>query len=255
MRILLFVVATLALLGLVFVSQGNAESFATVSLDAVDYGNFRSDGYHLSTDLNYLAGRSDTTGRTDKAFFLFDLARIQGEVTSAKLRAWNPSNGYSGIPQETFAIFQVSAATVPSLRTSWGENDPTGVAVFQDLSSNPSLGSTIVTTASNANWVEIPLNSDGVLATNSARQSGQSPQLFAIGGAITSLTGYYQFDNYVPEFIFGHTDDDPLHLPPAPQLVVTFQTPEPGTMAYLGALGLIGLFVGWRRWRAGRLRS
>jgi hypothetical protein len=203
-----------------------------VTLDAVDSGWYASYGVHNDDNTNYLTGGYVSEYRS---FFVFDLAGVQN-VPQATLRIFNPPrpadslHGYqSPHAFEELTIFDVSTP-VNTLRA--GDNQQ--LATFNDLGTGISYGSALVSSASNNNFVDVPLNGAARAALASATG------LFSLGGAITTLSPTYGTPATY-QYVFGESGPGPV------QLVIL---PEP-TAALMLAVGLIIACQAQRRPRRG----
>ncbi len=212
---------------------------ATVTLDAVDTGWYRSDGVHTPQNQNYQTGIFDSTER--RSFFVFDLSAVSGTVAAATLRLYNPLvsptlPGYvSPDPTETLEIYDVttSAASVTG--------STAGVAGFTDLGSGTLYGTKTVSAADNGTVVEVALNGAAVAALDS------SSGLFLFGGVLSTLSGTAN------QYVFGFSTTS-FAGNDVRQLVLEVRditpVPEPATtgLTALGALALIARLA----WRPGR---
>jgi hypothetical protein len=200
---------------------------ATTILTYTDRGWYTSDGFHDPDEPNYIVGRYDVDYRN---FFVFDLSSVTGTITSATLKLFNPSDrpgsGYlSPDATETLELYDVSTS-IASLT-----DGTTGVSAFTDLGSGTSFGSTIVSVADNGTFITITLNASALSALNVAGG------LFAIGGAVTTLSG--------PDFqyVFGNSD---LNPGTTLELETTTALPTPGTLALFG-ISFMSMLVNLRR--------
>ncbi len=148
-------------------------------VDASFTGWYDQTGSHDSTNPNYIAGvcgssdscLGDDLNRRD--FFVFDVP--PGLYTSAVLSLFNPSVGYiSTNPTETYDSWDVSTLIFDLEANNTGRVD-----IFNDLGSGMQFGSVVVSAADNGTFVNITLNSDALVAINSA-EGGP----LAIGGAV-----------------------------------------------------------------------
>ena len=199
-------------------------SSAPITLDALDSGAYTAAGAHDPANENYLTGIFN--GGETRSFFLFDLSSISGTIESATLRLFNPEvsqflHGYvSPDPTETLNVYDVAAP--PALLTGGSA----GGEGFADLGSGTLYGSTIVSSASNGQLVDITLNAAALAALNAA--DGQ----FVLGTALGSLSGganQYAFGFSMTSFVADHTRQ--LLLDVAPVAPV----PEPATLALFAA--------------------
>lgn len=198
-----------------------------VTLNTVDRGLYRDDGYHIPWYVPYFAGRD--SGDEFHNFLLFDLSSITQEVVSAELRLI--SNGYdSPDPYETYTVHDV---TTPLWELQNGYGDT--AATYNDLGSGIVYGS--VDVASNTGYIVVSvfLNDAGLAALNASLGG-----MFVVGGAITSL------DSPAAQYegLFSLSDPD-RPSDGATQIVLTL-IPEPGTLGLL-ALGGLALYAARRR--------
>lgn len=243
-----------ALIGLL--SMASTSSQAAVAFDATDRGWYDIDGTHNNFELNYIVGalQGGAPFTADvRNFFVFDLTSLSGTVTSATLRLWNPAdnpatttneNGFisnqNPLPlnerTEIYRINDVTTPVVDLVAGNPGDNDPIGVARFNDLGDGVVYGSHVASTADNGTFVQIALNSAAISAIN-AHAGG----LFAVGGNITTLDDL----TTNTEALFRFTNGIPLG--DTQLLLTTAPVPEPETYALmLAGLGLVG-FAARRR--------
>ena len=162
-------------------------SAQSVSLEAVDSGNYDWEGDHSSGNTYYPAGDNAAAGNNElRNFFVFDLSGVTAPVLGATLELYCPSNppdpgdGYqSPDPSETYALWEV--VTDVSTLTAGG----TGLTgIFDDLGGGIAFGQVDMTAADNGTMVSIPLNLDAV-ASISAAAGG----MWAVGGAVMTIDG------------------------------------------------------------------
>jgi hypothetical protein len=117
-------------------------------------------------------------------FFLFDLAGVASQVTSASLLLWNPEkfdvsgNGYiSSHDTETFQLHEVHASAAELAATNAHRVD-----VFDDLGNGTFYGERVMSAADNGQWVSVPLNAAALAAINGA--AGGS---IAFGGSLVGV--------------------------------------------------------------------
>ena len=67
---------------------------ATITLDAVDNGQYQNNGSHIPTNPNYVA-IADNLGTAFRNFFVFDLSGVSDPIIGATLRLYNPSSFFS----------------------------------------------------------------------------------------------------------------------------------------------------------------
>jgi hypothetical protein len=216
---------------------------ATISLTAIDQGWYTDTGWSIPDNPNYLAGfvlpvptDPNSPSGEFRNWFVFDLSAISGNISSATLRAYNIDSppaflpGYdSADPTETWTLFDVSTE-ITSLSNGTG-----GVAAFNDLGSGLIYGSKSVSSADNGRFVEVLLNSDAI------GQINNSSSLFAIGGALTTLSGDRD------ESIFGFSQEDPRV-----ELVVTTVPLPSALILFISGAALTGYLAKNRRSAIGR---
>jgi len=162
-------------------------------------------------------------------FFIFDLSGVSGPVTSATLRI-STRNFSSADPTETYTVFDVSTSPT-SLAGGTG-----GVGAFNDLGSGVSYGSRIYSEPDQGLLRDILLNASAIAAIE-----GSLGGNFALGGAVTSLSGLHDF-----EAIFGELANDPGTVSLVLETGRMSAVSEPASILLLGA-GLAGLAA--RRYR------
>jgi hypothetical protein len=174
------VAGMIAALAAVLASATPAVADTTVTLNATNQGRFSSLGQHSGTSGIYNVG---TLGLTSfRNFFTFDLSSVSGTVTGATLTVPNTSCGATGgVASTTYDLWDVSSSAA-DLAASDPVSSPAGQAVFADLGTGTSYGSTPVT-ASPAT-VSVALSTDGLAALQAAAGTG----FFAIGGSYSSTT-------------------------------------------------------------------
>ena len=219
-----------------------------VVLDATDQGwyakdlgvNF-GDGVHTASNENTLTGRA-TNDRDLRSFFVFDLTAEAEPVIAAELRL-ELENYSSGSASESFGVFDVSASA-SELNTDYGDDDPDGLAIYDDLGSGEVYASKTVAPVDVGSVIAIPLSAQAVSDLNASLGTD-----FAVGLDLDSSND----GGGVVEFIRFSLNDEPG----IQQLVLTRAAPVPvasaSGVAMLAALLAIGA-VGWIQNR-GRARS
>ena len=104
----------------------------TLTVDFADSGWYVQDGFHSATIKNYLAGLS-TGNVVLRNYFVFDLTGVTDPIVGARLRLFNPADGFTGAPRD-YTLFDVSTP-VPTLTAGSPQGSATGRAIFDDLGS------------------------------------------------------------------------------------------------------------------------
>lgn len=212
----------------------SAASAQIVNLVATDAGWYDSFGFHNTANQSYITGQGfDLT----RSFFVFDLPAIDGTVTAASLRVFNPAFGFdSQDASENISFFAVDTS-IASL--TGGTAD---VAGFDDLGDGTVFGGGTISASSNGQWLTFNFNSSFLAAL------GGNPAQIAIGGALTSLDPLnFSFN----ETVFGFSDA--AANAPTLELTVT-PIPEPISSTILGVVAL-GAGVMLRRRRQAGARA
>jgi hypothetical protein len=190
----------------------------------------RHSGEYLFGLNSYFAGRyTDGDYLAEyRNFFVFDLSDYSGNtIQSATLRV--ETGGIAGVDL-TYEVFPVTTSVAALIA---GVPNPN--KIYGDLGDEVSWGSYDITAPETV--VDIVLNSAGIAAIS------EGHELFAIGGAITSLTPGSSADQYA----FGYIDGMA-----SPRLVLKtiVPVPEPGAFAllFMGAASLLA-FSGRRQAR------
>ncbi len=214
---------------------------AQVVINSSDLGWYTDTGVHDTDNHNYFTGL--LLESEYRSFFHFDLGSVSGSLLSAELRIYNPTTDIGGFvgsdASESITLFDVSTSTSSLLDGS------AGIAAFNDLGSGLSLGSAIITPASNGTFTVINLNASGITLLQAALGSNIS-----FGAALNSIVG---LDD---QGVFGFSDFD--LVAGNAQLGLTLDqgqfTPVPETSTYglIGAAGLIGIVVLRRRRNAAK---
>jgi len=215
----------------------------TITLNAIDSGNYDDSGTHSAAFKGYAAGVGSSFALRN--FFVFDLSGVMpGTVTGATLRLFNPALGFRSSeppPEATFTLFDV-VTPVADLRASYPFLSLKGFAIFTDLGRGAVYGSRVVSPADNDTVISFSLNAAALSDLNAARG------LFAVGGRIVpdSVEGTLRA-------IFNGTTGAPGQTR---QLVLEAQpVPEPATMLLLGT-GLAGVAAKVnRRRKAGKSKN
>jgi len=197
------------------------------TLDAVNFGHFRSDGRHSTTNFSTITGLL-TPNPPYRSFFVFDLDTLAGTVQDATLRLELENyNSFDG--SQAIDIFDV--ATDPAdLDSSYDEGSIPGQAIYADCGSGNTYAGFNVVASQVGTIIEIPLNAQGVADIQA--QLGNS---FAV--ALVQQEPFSTPNDYIR---FSDSED----LSRTHQLVLTIALleppgnsplPEPGTLALLAA--------------------
>ncbi len=163
-----------------------------VVIVASDRGWYRSDGASDDSppkdpEPNYAAG-DDALNREFRNWFVFDLASVEGLITSIALNLGVPSGdsmnpktgGYrSNDPSELYELYDVETPIDDLI----GGN--AGLAAFGDLGSGTFFGSLLMDESQEGEIVSIVLNADAVANANHAH-SFQVP--WALGGTVPTVS-------------------------------------------------------------------
>lgn len=122
----------------------------TVTLTNTDTGWYNNQGFHDSTNKNYLAGTVivGTTATTFHNFFVFNVPVASGTITGAQIRLFSAVVTGAG----TFSLFDV---TTPVSELSASQT--TRTETFADLDTGISYGSTTITLADGGSLITIDL--------------------------------------------------------------------------------------------------
>jgi Bacterial pre-peptidase C-terminal domain len=150
-----------------------------VTVNASAVGNWDSTGQRTASAFGYEIGQPIASSPVQyNNFFVFNLASVNPTILSATLKV--SADGYSSpLSSDTFGLFDVSTPITSLETTGVGQT-----TIFSDLGSGTSYGTKTITTSSGNTVLSIPLNTAAVIAMNN-KHGGQ----FAIGGALTTLTG------------------------------------------------------------------
>lgn len=210
---------------------------AAISLSAVDSGWYQRSGFHISSNENYIVG--NFFGAFYHNWFAFDLSSVTDTIVGAKLRIFNPADGYkSNDATEFYELFDVTS-DINDVRITHLPFSLQGIAIYNDLGSGTSYGGRLVSYADNNSMVEVTLNANAIADLNAATG------LFGIGGRLTTL----DFNRFTTEFSTGLTDSTfvrELVLETAPLAAV----PEASTLVTFSVLLIIATgIICLRRWK------
>jgi hypothetical protein len=216
-------VLALFAVGLVTVCRLNAQ----LSLNAIDAGRYTNTGTSNATNANYGAGYISPANLTFRNFFAFDLTGITGSIVNPYITIFEPTGGFvSNVTPLTFGLFDVTTSSTTVLAGGSGLT-----AIYTDLGSGASYGSTSVSAANDNSFLTITLNS-AFISDFIAREGST----LLIGGAIT--TALPQTNN---ERIFNGTPETGLT---SGSVVLHFTAvPEPSTYGLIGAVAMAGLIL------------
>lgn len=217
--------------GLVLALASAPVGAAETVLDAIDQGwyakdlgpNF-ADNVHTASNENTLTGRG-TNSRDYRSFFVFDLSAETEPVVAAELRL-ELEQYSSGSASEPFTVYDV-AATAAQLNMDYGDDDPNGLAIYDDLGSGSIYATPTATPPQQGTVIAIPLSAQALADLDSSLGAG-----FAVGLDLDSPND----GGGVVEFIRFSLNDQPG----TQQLVLTRASPvpalSPGGTALLGVL-------------------
>ena len=213
--------------------------------DAIDQGRYFENGAQNGSNRTYLTGFTAFNLEL-RSFFLFDPTGLSSTLSAARLVIPNTSSLSFASPysspdlSETLALFDVSTPAGLLTSTSFA-GTPEAVAgqqVFDDLGTGVRYGERSISPADSGSPFSIELNDAGLTALRTAISENQ---LFALGGALTSIDGLNLADPPTQQ-IFGFTGSGPVSLQ-----VDVAPVPEPASLTLIG-LGVAGL-VGRTRLR------
>lgn len=149
----------------------------TVTLEDVAAGIFEASGRGgAGPGGSYFVGQRSLHDDVQRNLFIFDLESVTEPIVAARLRIFNPTNGFFSLdPVETYSVFAVSSD--PGLLRAFGG----GLLARDDVGSGIRYGSVEVADASNNTFVEIELSPVAIRGLNRAANE------FVIGGDLTSV--------------------------------------------------------------------
>jgi hypothetical protein len=149
-----------------------------IALRASAGGLWDSTGSHNAASSSYEVGQVPPL--QERNFFVFDLSGQTLPIVSASLNLTDVPGGYhSSLASDTYGLFDVSTPVAALAASGTGQT-----GIFNDLGSGVSYGSQTITMANDGTVISTPLNAAGIAAFNSSRGG-----LFAVGGALTSISG------------------------------------------------------------------
>jgi PEP-CTERM motif-containing protein len=171
---------------------------------------------------NYVTGHLDfgLDSNEFRSFFVFDTSGIADPIVSAHLEA--DAGFWETETTQMLALFDV-VSSIDALRKGTG-----GAEAFADLGTGVPYGGRVFPFADREAFVSVPLNGEALVRIGEAG-------LFAMGGALTSISGPNQF-------IFGGTIGDVVRL----RVETAATTPEPSSLLLLASGALA---EHWRRRR------
>lgn len=223
----------------------SADAATTVSITAFDSGTYNHLGYHSSAYKSIVTGPttshvgSNTFIYYDRGYSLFDLSSIQGTVTSASLSVYYNSF-YSSEGAEQLNLASIGNTTL--VQNDYATGSGLGFAIWKDLASGSSVGSTTINNQPSAN---ISLNTGGLAYINGYVGSNFGLGLWCATCSDGGSTGTG------PGGIYDYMVFDGLVGAGAATLTVTYEAsvvPIPATVWLFGS-GLLGL-VGMARRKA-----
>ena len=208
-------------------------------VDATDRGWHSQSGIHVASNLNYLVGFSRTFVEVHRNWYVFGIPALGAGETfaTATLRVFNPTvnmGGFDGYQSpnltEDYTLYDYTGA-ITTLRANRTNGGATGQNIFSDLGTGQTYGNRTFSNSDNGTFSLISLNAAALTALNASAGS-----LFALGGAVTTLSGQTAAEEAIFESTFA--PDVPLS---STQLILTSQqgvaVPEASSFAlYIGAI-------------------
>lgn len=217
---------------------GQASSSPTV-VTATDSGWIGSDGQSVASPTNphlenYAVGWDPVDFEVAivlRDFFVFDLSKVSGTITSATLDLYMPpQTGYlSYEPSEAYQL--TSSSTSPNEITGlFPQGSSDGVTIYNTLGTGTVFASTTVSAANQGTTVHIALNAAGLAFLNS-----NEGQVIVLGGQDPSApTSGITAKSCTDNCRFFFTDTDPTGSGVFPK------TPEPTLTLNFGTTGTSG---------------
>jgi hypothetical protein len=210
-------------------------SFATTYvLDPTARGHYDGSGGDDPSNLNYIAGQLDVGIPVQfHNYFAFNPLTVDGPITSATLKLFNPDLGYVSSQLSEVLKIVGYGGDVAALVAGTG-----GVGAFDGLANGTTYATQSVSTSDNNTVISIVLNAAALADLNAATGA------FAFGG---SLVGVPASGDATTRTIFSGTPfqsvtdgNTQLVLETTPS--TSSATPEPGTCGMLSA-GITGLLI------------
>ena len=222
----------------------------TIQIDAAKSGWLRDNGEtnKNSGTENYIAGY---TGSSDGLkyfnYFVFDLAGIEGEISSATLKLENPDNGFYSFDNDYFGINEEYNYYVTNLNgndyasyllSNSGWDYGTNIQVVNKIrySTTDRYGDISIGESSNGTILEIELNQLAINEINTLVSTGEN-SLFALGGNLETV-------NSRENRVFAHTSasDGPFTRTLNIEYgnVSTVPLPPSGLLLLAGLMTLVG---------------
>jgi hypothetical protein len=216
-----------AIAALTFMLTADSAFADTILLNTVSRGSYIDTGIFGTgaagdPDGNYLTGHlvSGLDAHEYRSFFVFDTSGIAAPILSAHFEG--DAGFWETEDPQILALFDV-VSPLSALRTGTG-----GVDAFTDLGTGVSYGGRIFPFSDREAFVSVPLTGEALARIG---EGG----LFAMGGALTSISGPNQF-------IFGGTIGDVVRL----RVETAATIPEPSSLLLLASGALA---AHWRRRR------
>jgi hypothetical protein len=212
---------------------------AIITLNPVDLGSYNELGEHFSNNTNTITGNggSGCPGgprcTTFRNWFVFDLASLSGMTIVSATLSLTTAGYQSTDATETYTLFDASTSIASLIA---GGTGLTGT--FDDLGTGTTYGNRTYSAADAFLERDIMLVAAGVNALQAAI-GGQ----FALGGALTTLSGSDQVENLFANADGGRSTHLILDVAPT-----TVPVPEPATLMLVG-LGLAAVAARQRRRR------